>query len=536
MADSSTQTIELRVFDSIAIEFYKNNRQSVDDFGKFLPLSFHFEEGISHPYTGTLTIVTKKAINLATLDLDYLYVKIKYSVKTVGTPSKTESRVVWALVKTITNLSMVEKVNSSDSTDKYYYQYLLTLESPLARLQNTDTFYKNYKISDIIKELLSRNEQIADDDSTTTTEESNTAEGISQESTAESESSSSTSLYNPLLNEVNVSQIEELSALDASKLEIQRGQEDALTFFNRLLIGYGINYIFDFDENLGVRLIFSVNQNYKSDNTLNCTDDESLAKNDTDYVFFKNNSIERNSVSFEQAKNIAKNLKSSWINIEGDRTDTSGTKASHIKNIYKNLCIRKLAVNPRLTSQHVQDLRVQPGLILNTKIHELTSRYVVRNVISNLTTEYSGNSKNNVILLKAECLELAQEIKFDFITDKDSGDYFEFDPKNELGCLANQSLNAIAASVKKSKSTILDIDGDDTISTLDPKQNINLLEAKACAKDGSINSSKYADYADDSGENNDLFYAVLINNDNSLIKVHSLIDGDSGKANKIMRL
>lgn len=492
MATNSNYTY-FRKFGNISVEFYRNNMQKVTDFDGGEVTSFHFEEGISHPYTGTLDLISSKPINIGRLDLLYLYVKISYQVYHIyenendpSSDNDCDTRTVWALIKTVTNLPKINRVSPYDPNVKFYYQYQLKLESPLARLKNNNTIYKNYKIHQIIADLLSRKNN-------------------------ESENN----VYNPLLANVDFSRIQNLPELDTSTLEIQRGQEDALTFLNRILIGYGINYIFDFDEQKGINLVFSRDQQYKNNFELDCTDNLSVAKNQSSFVYVSNNIIEKQSVHFEQAKNLAKNLKNNWLNFEADRTDTSGIKSSQIKFIYKNLCIRKLMANPKLTSQDVQDIRVQPGLHLNSNINELNSKYVVRNVITNLTTFFS-NSKKNTLLLKIDCIELIDHPLYEELDDKAAGDYFEFDSKSELGSLVHQEIADLVS--------------------LDPKQTIDIIEAQACSEDGSIDISQTASYSKDTAKNNDLFYAVVTGNTfKNVIKVHTLIDSSSTTVTKIMQ-
>ena len=208
-------------------------------------------------------------------------------------------------------------------------------------------------------------------------------------------------------------------------------------------------------------------------------------------------------------------LKNSWLNFEMSRTDTSGAKERQIKFIYKNLCIRKLAVNPRLSSQCVQDIRLTPGLLLNSWINDIESKYIVVSVTTDISS-FNKNARDNAVLLKTDCLELVDHGAIAELDDKSDGDHFEFDAKRLLGSLVHQDVTYFEA--------------------LENKQNLDILEAKASAKDGSINESLTADYADDKAENNDLFYAVITsNNDKVVIKVHTLIEANSSSVKKVMQ-
>ena len=495
MATKQATNTVLRRFGYTSIEFYRNNMQKVTDFGRCEVTSFHFEEGISHPYTGILNLITQNAVDFGKLDLTYLYVKISYQINYVYEQEPEEyntgdTRTVWALIKTVTNLPKVEKVNPYNTDEKFYYQYQLTLESPLARLNNKQTIFSELKISQILSELLNRGDS--------------------------KDGKESTGLYNPLLCEIDVSRIQNLAQLDTRTLKIQRGQEKNLSFFNRILIAYGINYVLDFDEQKGVKIIFSCDQDYKKKSALNCTNDLNIASKDINYIYLANATLKKNSIQFDEARVSAKSLKNSWLDIEADRADTSGLKSSQIKLFYKNLCIRYLAINPKLSAQSVQDIRLEPGLILNSNIDDITSKYVVENLITDITTIFKDKSKENTVQIKNDCLELVDHPAFVELDDKSDGDYFEFDSKRELGCLVHQEV--------------------DSLESLDPKQSIDIIEAKACAKDGSINSTLYADYADDGAENNDLFYALIANNNaDLLIKVHTLIEADCSNVKKVMQ-
>ena len=489
MANSS-DIIDFRRFGSISVEFFTNNMLRVNDFGRCEVLSFHFEEGISHPYTGILDLVTQNALNFSKLDLDYLYVKISYNVNYIyehdeSNANSGDFRTVWALIKTVTNLPKAERANPFNADEKFNYQYQLILESPLSRLKSTTTIFKNLTITEILRDLLSR---------------AAISEG---------------NIYNPLLCAVNFSKIRELHALDTRELEIQRGQEDTLAFFNRILIGYGINYILDFDAEKGVKLIFSCDQKYRDSPALNCTDNQHEAAQRRNNIYFTSNILQKNSVQFDKARAFAKMLKNSWLNFEMSRTDTSGAKERQIKFIYKNLCIRKLAVNPRLSSQCVQDIRLTPGLLLNSWINDIESKYIVVSVTTDISS-FNKNARDNAVLLKTDCLELVDHGAIAELDDKSDGDHFEFDAKRLLGSLVHQDVTYFEA--------------------LENKQNLDILEAKACAKDGSINESLTADYADDKAENNDLFYAVITsNNDKVVIKVHTLIEANSSSVKKVMQ-
>ena len=483
--------INFRRFGSIHTEFFTDNMLRVNDFGRCEVLSFHLEEGISHPYTGILNLVTVNPLNLSKIDLNYLYVKVHYNINyiydhMIDDAKSGDERTVWALIKEITKLPKKVMVNPYNSNEKFYYQYQLTLESPLARIKNFTTIFKNLKIHEILKDLLSR--------------------GSVTEGT----------VYNPLLCELDCSRICDLNSLDTSALEIQRGQEDALSFFNRLLIGYGINYIFEFDEEKGVKLIFSCNEKYKENNLeFNCTNDQYLAARKHSYIYFANDFLQKKSIQFEKARDFAKKLKNSWLSFEMSRTDTNGIRAQQVKNIYKNLCIRKLGANPKLVSQSVEDIRLTPGIVLNSYIDEINSKYIVADVTTDVTA-FSSNAGENMVSLKTECLELVDHPAIALLDDKADGDHFEFDSKTEFGSLVHQELA--------------------NLLSLDNKQSLDIVEAMACAKDGLINPDSPADYAEDKAENNDLFYAIITNNnDNVIIKVHTLIEANITSVMKIMQ-
>ena len=493
MATKQSANTVLRRFGAINVEFFRNNMQKVSDFGRCEVTSFHFEEGISYPYSGTLNLITQNAINFGKLDLNYLYVKISYQINYIYKEEPEEYnigdvRTVWALIKTVTNLPKEEKINPYDAKEKFYYQYQLSLESPLARLKNKQTIFSELEISQILCELLSR--------------------GGTPAKTKDAK------VYNPLLCKLDISKIQHLSQFDTKTLKIQRGQENTLSFFNRILIAYGINYVFEFDEQNGVKIIFSCDQDYKKKSVLSCTNDLNLAGNNLDYVYLANSVLKKNSIQFDDARTLAQNLKNSWLNIEADRTDISGIKASQIKFIYKNLCIRSLAVNPKLSAHCVQDIRLEPGLILNSEIDDIKSRYLVENLITDITTLFKDKSKENTVQLKTDCLELADHPEFEELDDKADGDYFEFDSKKDLGCLVHQDLV--------------------NLEVLDSKQDVDILEAKACDKDGLVHNNEPAVYVDDKGKDNDLFYALLTGkNSNTVIEVHSLIDADSSTVKSI---
>ncbi len=495
MATKQATNTVLRRFGYTSIEFYRNNMQKVTDFGRCEVTSFHFEEGISHPYTGILNLITQNAVDFGKLDLTYLYVKISYQINYVYEQEPEEyntgdTRTVWALIKTVTNLPKVEKVNPYNTNEKFNYQYQLTLESPLARLNNKQTIFSELKISQILSELLNRGDS--------------------------KEGKESAGLYNPLLCEIDVSKIQNLAQLDTRTLKIQRGQEKTLSFFNRILIAYGINYVLDFDENKGVKIIFSCDQDYKKKFAPNCTNDLNIASKDINYIYLANATLKKNSIQFDEARVSAKSLKNSWLDLEADRTDTSGIKSSQLKLFYKNLCIRNLAVNPKLSAQSVQDIRLEPGLILNSDIDSITSKYVVENLITDITTVFKDKSKENTVQIKNDCLELVDHPAFVELDDKSDGDYFEFDSKTELGCLVHQEV--------------------DSLESLDPKQSIDIIEAQACSENGSVDITQAASFVKDTAKNNDLFYAFISgNNSKIIIQVHTLIDADTTTAKKIMQ-
>lgn len=477
MINNTIDNTEIKKLIKISINIdEKENEEENNEIKKINSsnvISFHFEEGISFPYTGIIKLKTNEYVKISNIDLNNLTIKIEYSLiyKTKENENKTETRQIYSLIKKISSLPRIEK-------DSYYY--LICLESPLDRLINKKNEpYKNKRIEDILElSLITENdEQINADFS-------------------------------------NLSNLP-----DSQKNIIQLGEKTTLNFINRILIGYGINYIFNFkNPDHKISLIFSNSNDFstnksqeKEKNQLYFTDELSNLINKSDLIYCPDVTYENNNIKIKDAIEYSKRLRNHWINIESDTSDQS--EQTHFHEYYKNICIRKLASNATLILNNIQDIRIEPGCIIKNYSNNDSCKYLVRSVITDISC-----NKKNILLQKINCIELNDPyyIKNNFTNIKDNNDYFDFNPSIKFGCLIPQKFVKFEEEENKS--------------------SLNIIKAVACSKDGkSEPTNSFADSVTGLTES-DLFYAYIKDNDKKIIiLVHSLVNQSASNVSKIYR-
>ena len=480
---------EIKKINLLKVAFYRGDiNNPIDEIKNYELLSFHFEEGISHPYTGILKILTKDKLSIETINIDYLIVKVEYSLISMEVQSSNSDnkRVIWALVKDINDISK----RQSTYKNEIIYKYSLSLESPLSRIENSISIFTKKNIYEILSDLLSDDKNL---------------------------------IKNPLLNNVifknDVKNLETLNKLDEYKINIQRGQEDTLSFFNRILIGYGINYIFKFNPNNGVDIIFSRNNLFNSESKLkndyiavdNNTYNKYRTEDQNKLILIDNNIIKQEYVNYNKIYNKACELKNNWISFEDYEEQISNLKKEYINFIYKNLCLKSFASSHTVTLESNQDINLETGSVLQLDLHNLNSKSLVSNIKIDIQNKIS---KQPVITIKANALLLNMHNIFSDGAKKILGEFYNNYSKYELGSFANESL------IKNNYSNIFN--------------DIDILEAVSCDKNGDIKCTNIASYVENSGNNTDLFYGQLVKN-NELIQIHSLINGECKHVNKIMQ-
>ncbi len=473
MGTNNIDNTELRKLERISIDINTNNsseeeKAEIKKINSSSVISFHFEEGISIPYTGMIKIKANEYIKISELDLSKLTIKIEYSLnyKTTDNEDGTETRQIYSLIKKISSLPRIKK-------NIYYYH--LYLESPLDRLiNNKDPIYTNNTITEIL-----------------------------------------TSLLNTENNDSIYADFSEINSIpDSKKNIIQSDDKDVLNFIHRILIGYGINYVFNFkDPSHNISLTFSNSDNFllvnNNQKEIQFTDELNNLTKVPDLIYCPNIIYENNNIKIKHAIEYSKWLRNNLINISSG--DAIFSEQEHIQEYYKNICIRKLAVNATLSLNDIQDIRVVPGLKIKSYSDDNKNEFLVKNVITDISC-----NKVNILLQKVKCIELNElnYIKNNFTSLKDQDDYFDFDPKHKFGCLVPQK--------------IVNFEDKENIS------NFKIIKAIACDKDGNVQKTDcYADNV--TGINNtDLFYAYTQDNyKKKIIQVRSLVERNAMNVSKI---
>ncbi len=472
---------------SINISFYQDSVGS-----KIFPLgdkctvsSFHFEEAVSYPYTGLVVVRTRQFLDFDSLDLNCLIVKIDYTVEDKAKAEIKDSRLVWALVKTIQSLPDYQV--TEDNKLITYYQYQIALVSPLERLKNyhCNTFYKGLKIHEILRKLLVPG--------------------------------NTTSLPLVSENNINIHKLETVEALNTSKVLIQPNDESYYDFFNKLLIAYGINYILEFDEKYGVKITFSRDQNYcyvesKDSNdtskygsaTVLGAQRESAIEcgkapdKDTDskrFAYLNTENYSKSYVALEKTDEIVKSVRQSFLSLETAGNDFEFLKNKQIDEIETNIRTRLNFSRTFLESSGFRDIRVYPGCHLNIIQNSKRVPYVLWSLVTDINISVNDSTKLKIGAISLNGLGAG----------------------TKLGCLMPPAIAPDFSSESTSNNSDLDI-----------------VEAVVCSQDGSISDGDVATTVDDDyGINNDKFYARFANGDVKLI--HSLLNASENYTNKMVQ-
>ncbi len=466
-----------KILENTHISFYKDSvNTKISPLGDDCKISsFHFEEAISYPYTGMLVVRAKTFLDFDSLDLKCLIAKIDYAIADKAKADAKATRFVWTLVKSIQSLPEFHVIeNNQDIT---YYQYQITLVSPLERLKNYHcrNFYKGLKVHEIIKKLLVPND----------------------------------SVHLPLISDgnIDVSKLSDIAELDTCALLIQPNDESYYDFFNRLLIAYGINYILKFDKD-GVKIIFSRDQDYCNDqenkvlpigsqrkNAFECAKDPQSVSDLTKFAYLTGENYSRNYVATDKTEEVVKAVRHSFLSIETTGNDFNFLKNKQIDEIENNIKTRLNLSRTLVASSTFRDIRVSPGCHLNIIHSDNRVPYILKSLI----TDISVDSKDP-IRLKFEGLSLKG-----LHTD------------TKLGCLMP---SGIAPEI--------------SINSASGRGDLDIVEAVVCGKNGSITEGeKSLDVDDDRGINNDKFYAKIDNGDVKL--VHSLKTSSACYTNKMVQ-
>ncbi len=528
--ENNSASVNLTALESVKAFFYpyqeriENKNVRINGLGLTSDpevIYFHFEEGISIPYSGILHIVTCQDIDIKNIEIEKIYLKVTYQIKNEN--KEICERTIWGLIKNIIKLEsrVLAGTNNTNKNKKNYYR--ICIESPLARIFNEQNIFSYKKINELIISLLNGINKDKDKDKT-----------IENDS--------------PILVKIDVQNLESLDELNTETLQIQRSNDNTLDFLNKILIGYGINYVFDFNDtkhqdedasnkdnskvekdNEKIKLIFfkkipicyKQNVDKKDDESKYNTSDwikeclfESNESYDSDVIHLNNVIFERKAIKVKEIYQITRKLKDNWINFTYNRSNNAEDKSKHTKNIFKNLCLYNLHHNPIISVHDSQDIRLKPGLVLAKKSE---FNYLINNVITDLNFNLKYHNNTNAIKIKVSGVEITDHPHISKINDYDLNQSFDFGSKCEIGCLIPD--NYFESLIKNSVS------------------NVEIIEAIVCSKDGNINVNSYAEDFSDNTRNNALFYATTdyIGEDeiNNVITVYSMTNYETSFIKKV---